>query len=119
MQNFDHNIGFFEKRQLFRRKLSKMAENCDHNIDPWDRCYNFLNIFAEKIGENNCFLPKPLLVFVKNYDHNMVFEKNANFVRRTWANREENCDHNIDPRLGAYSPIGRLFAFGHFFLFSG
>jgi hypothetical protein len=35
MQNFDHNIGFWEKRQFFRRKLSKIAENCDHNIDPW------------------------------------------------------------------------------------
>jgi hypothetical protein len=34
MQNFDHNIGFREKRQFFRRKLSKIAENCDHNIDP-------------------------------------------------------------------------------------
>jgi hypothetical protein len=35
MQNFDHNIGFWEKRQFFRRKLAKIAENCDHNIDPW------------------------------------------------------------------------------------
>jgi hypothetical protein len=35
MQNFDHNIGFWEKRQIFRWKLSKIAENCDHNIDPW------------------------------------------------------------------------------------
>jgi hypothetical protein len=34
MQNFDHNNGFWEKRQFFRRKLSKIAENCDHNIDP-------------------------------------------------------------------------------------
>jgi hypothetical protein len=34
MQNFDHNIGFWEKRQFFRRKLLKIAENCDHNIDP-------------------------------------------------------------------------------------
>jgi hypothetical protein len=34
-QNFDHNIDFWEKRQFFRRKLSKIAENCDHNIDPW------------------------------------------------------------------------------------
>jgi hypothetical protein len=25
---------FEKKRQLFRRKLSKIAENCDHNIDP-------------------------------------------------------------------------------------
>jgi hypothetical protein len=34
MQKFDHNIGFWEKRQFFRRKLSKIAENYDHNIDP-------------------------------------------------------------------------------------
>jgi hypothetical protein len=34
MQKFDHNIGFEKKRQFFRRKLSKFAENCDHNIDP-------------------------------------------------------------------------------------
>jgi hypothetical protein len=33
MQNFDHNIGFWEKRQIFRWILSKIAENCDHNID--------------------------------------------------------------------------------------
>jgi hypothetical protein len=29
-----HNIGFCEKRQFFRRKLSKTAEICDHNIVP-------------------------------------------------------------------------------------
>jgi hypothetical protein len=34
MQNFDHSIGFREKRQFCRRKLPKMAENCDHSIDP-------------------------------------------------------------------------------------
>jgi hypothetical protein len=34
MQKIDHNIGFWEKRQIFRRKLSKIAKNCDHNIDP-------------------------------------------------------------------------------------
>jgi hypothetical protein len=48
MQNFDHNIGFWEKRQFFRRKLSKIAENCDHNIDPWDRCWDFLWHFRRK-----------------------------------------------------------------------
>jgi hypothetical protein len=26
----------FEKNaNFFRRKLAKIAENCDHNIDPW------------------------------------------------------------------------------------
>jgi hypothetical protein len=34
MQNFNHNFVFREKRNFFRRKLSKIAENCDHNIDP-------------------------------------------------------------------------------------
>jgi hypothetical protein len=33
MQTIDHNIGFQEKT-LFFRKLGKIAENCDHNIDP-------------------------------------------------------------------------------------
>jgi hypothetical protein len=34
MQKCDHDIGFWENRQFFRRKLSKIAENCEHNIDP-------------------------------------------------------------------------------------
>jgi hypothetical protein len=32
-KNCHHNIGFGEKRQFFRRKLAKTAENCYHNID--------------------------------------------------------------------------------------
>jgi hypothetical protein len=36
-KKIDHNIGFCEKRQFVRRKLAKIAENCDHNIDPWWR----------------------------------------------------------------------------------
>jgi hypothetical protein len=39
MQNFDHNIVFSEKRQFSSRKLSKIAENCVHNIDPWGQIY--------------------------------------------------------------------------------
>jgi hypothetical protein len=27
----------FEKNAIFSRKLSKIAENCGHNIDPWSR----------------------------------------------------------------------------------
>jgi hypothetical protein len=42
MQNFDHNIGFWEKRPFFRRKLSKIAENCDHNIGPRSHCFGAL-----------------------------------------------------------------------------
>jgi hypothetical protein len=36
LHNLEHNIGFKEKRQFVRRKLSKIAENCDRNIDPWN-----------------------------------------------------------------------------------
>jgi hypothetical protein len=31
------NMGFWEKRKFFRRNWAKIAENCDHNIDPWRR----------------------------------------------------------------------------------
>jgi hypothetical protein len=34
-KKIDHNIVFREKRH-FLRKLGKIAENCDHNIDPWN-----------------------------------------------------------------------------------
>jgi hypothetical protein len=29
----------FVKNAIFRRKLAKIAENCDHNIDPRSPCY--------------------------------------------------------------------------------
>jgi hypothetical protein len=32
VQKFDHDIGFWEKREFFRQKLAKIAEH--HNIDP-------------------------------------------------------------------------------------
>jgi hypothetical protein len=43
---------FWEKNAIFRRKLAKIAENCDHNIDPmtsvstiWSHCLGlFLSI---------------------------------------------------------------------------
>jgi hypothetical protein len=31
----------------------------------------------------------------------------------------ENCDHNIDPRLGEFSLIGRLFSLGIFLITEG
>jgi hypothetical protein len=41
-----HNIGFWEKRQYFRRKLATMAENCDHNIDPCLLFFDFHSIYT-------------------------------------------------------------------------
>jgi hypothetical protein len=49
MQNFYHNIGFLEKRHFFRRKLSKIAENCDHNIDPGMKGWIFRPVGLRKI----------------------------------------------------------------------
>jgi hypothetical protein len=33
-KNLIITLDFWEERQFFRRKLAKIAENCDHNIDP-------------------------------------------------------------------------------------
>jgi hypothetical protein len=42
------------KTPFFRRKLSKIAENCDHNIDPWLPELNHnIDILAKK---NNKYL---------------------------------------------------------------
>jgi hypothetical protein len=36
MPKFDHNIGFLRKTPIFfSRKLSKIKENCEQNIEPW------------------------------------------------------------------------------------
>jgi hypothetical protein len=56
MQKFDHNIGFWEKRQFVCRKLAKIAENCDHNIDPWSHWFGVLKCFcAERKKCQTCF----------------------------------------------------------------
>jgi hypothetical protein len=58
MQKLDHDIGLWEKCQFFRRKLSKIAENCDHNINPCNWCY------LVKISD--FFFSKNMLVFLKS-----------------------------------------------------
>jgi hypothetical protein len=45
----------------------------------WDRCYDFLNIFAEKFRKKIAFLFKLLLVFAKTVTITLFFEKNVNF----------------------------------------
>jgi p-aminobenzoyl-glutamate transporter AbgT len=49
--------------------------------------------------------------FSKNLIITLVFEKNAHFLPKI----AENWDHNIDPRLGEFSPIGRWFSMGSSF----
>jgi hypothetical protein len=31
--------------KYFRQKWAKIAENCDHNIDPWDPCFVFVYFY--------------------------------------------------------------------------
>jgi hypothetical protein len=51
MPKFDNNIVFLENIAIFRPKFSKIAENRDNNIGPWNKCHNF---FAEKMDEKIC-----------------------------------------------------------------
>jgi hypothetical protein len=45
----------------------------------WDLCYDFLNIFARKIGENiGVFFPQTTATFGQNLIITLVFEKGAN-----------------------------------------
>jgi hypothetical protein len=53
-----------------------------------DRCYDFQNIFAKKIGKKYWrFLLKLLIPSAKKFDLTMVFEKNANFSPKIGENR--------------------------------
>jgi hypothetical protein len=56
----------------------------------WDRCYDFLNIFAEKIGEKLVFLTQIKAKLCKILILTFVFEKNANFFRLKLSKIAEN-----------------------------
>jgi hypothetical protein len=52
MQKFDHNIGFWEKRQIFRWNLSKIAQKSDHNIDHRTSFFSKLRLKSFLIVRN-------------------------------------------------------------------
>jgi hypothetical protein len=58
--NFEKIITLFflEKRQFFRRKWAKIAENCDHNIDPW-------LIFTDRVRKETLYTPGATYVTAK------------------------------------------------------
>jgi hypothetical protein len=63
----------------------------DHAVSTelaWDRCYDFLNIFAETICEKLAFLTQNKAKLFKNLIITLVFEKNANFFA-------ENCQKSL------------------------
>jgi hypothetical protein len=75
----NHKIGFWEKRH-FLLKLSKITDYCDRNIDPRVQCYDFWNIFAEKIGGKMALFTPTTASFCKNLIITLFFEKNANIL---------------------------------------
>jgi hypothetical protein len=62
-----------------------------------DRCYDFLNIFAEKFGKNIGVFSTNYSQFCKKNIITLVFEKKTAIFCRKLAKIAENCDHNIDP----------------------
>jgi hypothetical protein len=62
LQKLDHNIGFLENRQFFRRKLAKIAENCDQNQLRrifWHRIFEALILLkGKKLHRKETFSPK-------------------------------------------------------------
>jgi hypothetical protein len=62
----------------------------------WDRCYDFINIFAEKFGKKLAFLTQNRAKLCKILLITLVYEKNAIFCRKL-SKIAENCDNNIDP----------------------
>jgi hypothetical protein len=77
------------------------AEGRDQ-ADRIDRCYDFLNVFAEKFSKKLAFLTHNKAKICKILIITLVFEKNANFFRRNFSKIAENCDQNIDPGLADF-----------------
>jgi hypothetical protein len=56
MQTFDPVIGNREKRQWYRRKLTKIAGNCDHCVNPGRVCVKVVRIVAQPIFCQNLYV---------------------------------------------------------------
>jgi hypothetical protein len=66
-----------------------------------------LKIFSlKKIAKKLVFLTQNKDKLCKIMIITLVFEKNANFLRQKLSKIAKKCDHNIDPRLGEFPPIG-------------
>jgi hypothetical protein len=57
---------FKKNANFFRQKLGKIAENCDHNIDPWPR----VKVICEQTFRNSIsFLNAEIHTWLKTYIH--------------------------------------------------
>jgi hypothetical protein len=50
--------GFLRKTPNFHRKLSPVAENCDHNIDPWPFDLGEILPLGASFSQNSEIKPK-------------------------------------------------------------
>jgi hypothetical protein len=85
------------------RKTQRVISHICICFPSRDRCYDFLNIFAEKFSKKLAFLIQNKTKLCKILFITMIFEKNAIFCRKL-AKITENCDHNIEPRVTWWGP---------------
>jgi hypothetical protein len=55
----------------------------------WDRCHDFLNIFADKFCEKMAFFAQNKAKLCKNWFITLGFEKNANFFAENWQKSQK------------------------------
>jgi hypothetical protein len=70
------------------KKSSQSKQSPDRRkFDPiWDRCYDYLNIFAKKFGEKLAFLTQNKAKLCKILIITLVFEKKRHFFRHMSPN---------------------------------
>jgi hypothetical protein len=71
-------------------------------LSIWDRCYDFLNIFAKNFSEKIGFFDSKQSYIMQKFDHNIGFWEKRKFFRQKLSKIAENCDHNIDPMAFTY-----------------
>jgi hypothetical protein len=65
--------------------LSSKGKGCEN----WDRCHDFLNIFAEKFSEKMAFLTQNKAKICKILIITLVFEKKDNFLATNWQTSQK------------------------------
>jgi hypothetical protein len=88
MHNFNHgwsspqNVVYFGN---FHKNWPKYTNTRGAKICPiWDRCYDFLNIFAKTFGKKSAFFTQNKAKLCKHWIITLVFKKNAIFFAENW-----------------------------------
>jgi hypothetical protein len=119
LQEFDHDIGFFlkkprhffaklgEQHHFCRRKLPKIAENCDHNIDPCLTECSFLKLLLRghpkaKITKSLHFWTSLILTFFQRIMAYYAEEHDIKLLRITFY-EPNNADNNTQQVSTGYT----------------